>query len=148
MMDKEKMFHKFVAEFTDRNLEPFWKNNEALQFSGLLDHMKDNPDVHRLGIFFGETKGKHFQASLPLLEELSAHSNKKAIIDSEAEWLFLCGRDVFGEHIRSAAPTASGFVLVENELGENLGLGKMGPGGSITNIIDRGDYLRREKRSK
>jgi len=57
--------------------------------------------------------------------------------------MFLCGRDAFADNIVKANVN-SGLVLVQNEKDENLGLGILNEKG-IRNILDRGDFLRREK---
>ena len=62
----------------------------------------------------------------------------------------MCGRDIFDESIVSEIPKEliGKHVLVQNENDENLGLGIVKVGGSritIKNVIDRGDFLRREK---
>ena len=93
------------------------------------------------------TTGRQFKPSLYLLELLSKKSTNKIYINDKAEWLFLCGRDVFEESITIDNSTTD-FVLVQNQRNENLGLGKKMRKGKkiiIMNLIDRGDFLRRER---
>ena len=88
-------------------------------------------------------KGKRFQPSLYLLEKISKETKNKVFINDKAEWLFLCGRDVFSKNIVEDN-SSSELFLVQNCRDENLGLG-MKKGKLVKNIIDRGDFLRREQ---
>jgi ribosome biogenesis protein Nip4 len=71
------------------------------------------------------------------------------MVDDKAEWLFLCGRDVFGKSVVKANVN-SGIALVVNSKKEVLGYGKITGELKnkervfVKNILDRGDYLRRE----
>jgi ribosome biogenesis protein Nip4 len=110
---------------------------------------KINLDSKLIGLFLGEEK-KTFEPSLAFLELVSkGSSDKKIFIDANSEWLFLCGRDIFGKSIVKAN-ISTGFVLVQNSKDENLGLGKFTADLKlkdkvvVRNIIDRGDFLRRE----
>ena len=87
-----------------------------------------------------------FEPSLFLLELLSKQSKNKVFINSEAEWFFLCGRNVFPENIVKNASKEKIF-LVQSERDENLGLGMLTKDKGrrvIKNLKDRGDFLRRE----
>ncbi len=99
-------------------------------------------DVVASGVFLGSMK-KHFVPSFPLLEMIQ--TDKEAIVDKKAAWLFLCGRDMFKEGIKRL--NGKGLVLVKNELNEILGLGKVVNKGNVVikHVLDRGDFLRRER---
>ena len=103
-----------------------------------------------IGVFLGE-ESKEFKPSLALLELIAKKSDRKIFIDDKAEWLFLCGRDLFGKSIKKAN-VSEGLLLVQNLRDENLGLGKVVNNLKIKdkvvvkNVIDRGDFLRRERR--
>ena len=87
-----------------------------------------------------------FEPSLFLLELLSKRSKNKVFINSEAEWFFLCGRNVFPDNIVKNASKEKIF-LVQSEKDENLGLGMLTKDKGrkvIKNLKDRGDFLRRE----
>ncbi len=101
------------------------------------------------GIFLGKEKKGRFEPSLALLEILAPHSQKKAIIDEKGAWLFICGRDVFKEGVLSDPSLEPGeLVLVQNQQDENLGYGRICSGTvRILNLLDRGDFLRREQSS-
>lgn len=95
-----------------------------------------------LGVFLGEKK-KSFHPSPALIELLSKNSNSKSVVNEKAEWMFLCGKDVFAEN---TSGKQSGIVFVQNEYDENLGYGKwMKKKGRliIKNMLDKGVYLRK-----
>jgi ribosome biogenesis protein Nip4 len=79
----------------------------------------------------------------------------KVIIDRKTAWLFICGRDIFRKGLIETNNLKKGdFTLVMNEYNECLGFGKIslnlqGPPDSeqvaINNILDIGNFLRRER---
>jgi ribosome biogenesis protein Nip4 len=86
-----------------------------------------------------------------LLAEKKASS---IIVDKKTEWLFICGRDIFKQGIVNivGAGSKGEHVLVLNKRGECLGFGrivcdlsKTERGLAVKNILDIGDFLRREK---
>lgn len=102
-------------------------------------------------------KAKPYSAGLPItrkgkptiysLEKQAKETKNKVYINKKAEWLFLCGRDVFWENV-AKDDSEKDIFLVQNELDENLGLGKKDRKGKkiiIKNLKDRGDFLRRER---
>ncbi len=101
------------------------------------------------GLYLGEQKGKEFKPGLALLNMVSRASNCWVSVDDNAEWLFLCGRDIFAKSVVKSN-VKSGIVLVANKRGEILGYGRITGDVSkknsvyVKNILDRGDYLRRE----
>ncbi len=111
-----------------------------------------NREPENAGLYLGEIKGKHFRPGFPLLDLLGKMSEKKVVIDDKAEWLFLCGRDIFGKSIVKAN-VKTGPALITNKRDEVLGTGnvlnlKNKNKTAIKNIIDRGDLLRREMNKK
>ena len=90
------------------------------------------------------TEGRVFVPSFFLLELLKTHA-QTAVINTKSEWLFLCRRDILGEGvIKSGRLQEKEHVLVLNERSEVLGYGYY-VGGKIRNLLDRGDFLRRER---
>jgi ribosome biogenesis protein Nip4 len=79
----------------------------------------------------------------------------KVIIDKKAEWLFICGRDIFKRGIIDASKLLrkGDYTLILNERGDCLGFGRIVHNISekdekrvvVRNIADVGDFLRREK---
>lgn len=103
-----------------------------------------------VGEFMGERKAK-FSPSPALINKMSIHG-ERVIVDKKGAWLFLCGRDIFGNSVLDGKPQRGKPVFVFNQTGENLGYGvwlesKLLKTDEpiISNKIDKGLYLRREK---
>ena len=100
-------------------------------------------------MFLGRQERSDFVPSFQLLDRIMVHTARKVTLNEKAAWLFICGRDIFKEGILEAH---AGFlegdlVLLQNTLGECLGIGKwqVGKKIAITRVLDRGDFLRRER---
>ncbi len=111
-------------------------------------------DFYYAGIYLGEAKDREFFPSFNLLNMIVQKKGNRINLEKKAEWLFICGRDVFGEGItRVTGSTKKGdYVLVLNSYGECLGFGKIlrsleakRKGVAVKNILDLGDFLRRER---
>lgn len=120
-------------------------------FKGEKAIVKDD-NLLGAGLFLGESKDKEFKPSPAMMELISKNCDKKIFVDEKAEWLFLCGRDLFGKSI-IRSNVDSGLVLIQNEHDENLGYGKIISKVDtktskvvVKNILDRGYYLRRERK--
>jgi len=147
-MTKTNDLDKFTAKFTNKRIESIQIGRRYYLKNKELEEIRDRIDKEpqTIGVYLGEKtndKNKEFIPSMELLKLLSTVSEDKIFINKKAEWLFLCGRDVFEDSI--IKKKAEGLVLVQNENDENLGFGKT-KGNSIKNILDRGDFLRRERR--
>jgi len=144
------MIHEYIKQFTDKKYDNIIKvrkkyylvNPDLLAFSKTIDE-----EPFSIGIPMGEEKHKMFRASVALLEMVAKDSERTIQVDEKAEWLFLCGRDIFRKAIVGGHFIREGLILVQNTKNENLGLGKKVHDGqvSIKHIIDRGDFLRRER---
>lgn len=117
---------------------PKYYLDKETYYSGEKENIKN---LVASGLVLGHKKN-NFKPSLYLLELIAKDSSKKIVINSKAEWLFLCGRDVFKDSILKK--NATEFCLVQNEKDENLGFGLI-KGNLVKNMLDRGDFLRREK---
>ncbi len=100
--------------------------------------------VH-VGIYLGKA-GERFKPGFFLLELLKAQGQvKKAVVNQKAAWLFLCGRDILKESIiRKDMLEPKDDVLVLDPQGNVLGYGFY-MSERIRNVLDRGDFLRRER---
>ncbi|MCW4015721.1 MAG: hypothetical protein NWF06_05070 [Candidatus Bathyarchaeota archaeon] len=108
------------------------------------------------GAYLGAVKGTSFFPSFLLLEMITKGKANKMVVDKKTAWLFICGRDIFQQGILEQNNLKKGdYTLIMNEHNECLGFGKImvnlrGPPDSnkvaIKNILDIGDFLRREKR--
>lgn len=140
----------FVRRFTDEKINYAKKGkNYFLVNPELAEKEKNIPDKVSSGIILGTSEEREgFKPSIYLLEWLSPKTRNKVFVNDKAEWLFLCGRDVLPESIAKDISSKDIF-LVQNSRDENLGLGKKvrkGKSYFIKNILDRGDFLRRERR--
>ena len=101
--------------------------------------------VH-LGTYLGKN-GERFKPGFFLLDMLKKHA-KTVTVNQKAAWLFLCGRDVLKEGItRKDKIELHDDVLVIDEKGNVLGYGYY-MSDRIRNVLDRGDFLRRERDTK
>jgi len=145
--------NRFVSEFADEKIGGaiklknsfFLAEKELIRAKGRI-----RKEPFSAGLFLGETKNGRFVPGASLLDILSKKTKRKVFVGKKTEWLFLCGRDVFGRGIVKAN-AKEGLVLVQNERDENLGYGKITGDLSkkdkvvIKNLFDRGSFLRREK---
>ncbi|MBN1329894.1 MAG: hypothetical protein JXA54_10505 [Candidatus Heimdallarchaeota archaeon] len=136
-------------------IEVFITNNET--YSLLELNSQINP--YSVGIGLGEIKNKEFHLSLGGAFEISKLSEKKVIINSEAEQLFLYQRNVLCKSILfcNEAIEEKEKVLVMNERSIFLGIGKLllsakelrikenANKEGVLNLIDLGWYLRKGK---
>ncbi len=114
-------------------------------------------DYYYAGLYLGKIKNGMFFPSFNLLNMLVGVAANKIVVDQKAAWLFICGRDVFRAGILKVmgSKRREDVTLVLNEFGECLGFGKIiddltGSGGklAIKNVLDVGDFLRRETRGR
>ena len=123
-----------------------------------------NPQLKRLsgnfyyaGLYLGKVKNGVFFPSFNLLNMLVDVAVNKVVVDQKTAWLFICGRDVFGSGIIKVigSKRKGDATLVLNEFGECLGFGRLtgdldaAPKKvAVENVLDVGDFLRRETKSK
>ena len=142
---------QFAGNFTGKKIDSLMQGKEFYEApKEYFEHESLSRSINKKspGIILGKLRNEAFIPSLYFLEKLSAMTKNKVFINTKAEWLFLCGRDVFVEHITKKGDIKKIF-LVQNEKDENLGYGKMmNLNGQkvIKNLLDRGDFLRRERR--
>ncbi len=139
---------KFSKKFTNEFIDAVEIKRSFFLESNSLKEVRDSVSLEPLnsGLFLGKDDFV-FRPSAAFLELVSKSSSNKVFINEKAEWLFLCGRDVFTENVVKNKSSFDLF-LVQNERDENLGLGKFVKKGKqefIKNVFDRGDFLRREK---
>lgn len=112
-------------------------------------------DFYYAGTYLGKVKNGKFFPSFNLLAMLAKGDANKVIIDGQAAWLFTCGRDIFRRSIIAmyGSRKKGAHTLVMNEFGECLGFGKIvcsldekvqGDEVAVKNVLDVGDFLRRE----
>lgn len=139
---------EFIQEFTDREIKGIKQIGRRYFLVSKLQEVlagKINNDVFSMGLYLGEFKGR-FYPSPALVDMLAKMTDKKVYIQKKAEWLFLCGRDVFDSSI-TVKRVDQGLVMVQNERDENLGYGRIVVRKEnllIKNLLDKGHYLRKE----
>ena len=121
----------------------------------ILDIIKKKKKPFYVGNYLGKARGKKFFPSISLMNLVSKKSMNKVWIDNKAGWLFVCGRDLFSNGITKVAPGVKKgtITLILNDNSEVLGFGKVSKslnesGAVIENILDIGDFLRRERKRK
>lgn len=113
-------------------------------------------DFFYAGIYLGKVKNRKFFPSFNLLAMIAERKANKIIVDEKAEWLFICGRDLFERGILQVIGTKrkGDYTLIMNQRNECLGFGKIlhdmnekkGKHNVVVkNISDIGDFLRRER---
>jgi ribosome biogenesis protein Nip4 len=146
------MIADFISQFTDRKIENIIKiKGKYYLVSRELNELRQKikPEPEYIGLFLGEETKNCFKPGLALIDEIAKISDRKVFVNDKGEWLFLCGRDLFGKSVVKSNVN-NGLVLVQSMKDENLGYGKFvgniaNKGKTvIKNILDKGDYLRRE----
>jgi ribosome biogenesis protein Nip4 len=138
--------------FLDKNLILKRRDRHFL----LNDRLKRliSKDFFYAGTYLGKTKRGKFFPSFNLLRMIAEEKANKVIVDKKTEWLFICGRDIFKQGITEVigSKRKGDYTLILNQHGECLGFGKIlchldkaKDGVVIDNILDIGDFLRREK---
>jgi ribosome biogenesis protein Nip4 len=111
-------------------------------------------DFFYAGLYLGKVKNGMYFPSFNFLNMLVPVAANKVVLDRKAAWLFICGRDVFREGIARliGSQRRGDITLVMNEFGECLGFGMITANleeasgkVAIRNVLDVGDFLRREK---
>lgn len=151
--------NEFVAQFDsrillDKSLISKNRNRYYLLSRNLKQQVPK--DFFYAGTYLGAVKGASFFPSFPLLKMIAESKAKKTVIDKKTAWLFICGRDIFKKGILKENRLKKGnYTLILNEHNECLGFGKILHNIReennvnrvvIKNILDIGDFLRREKR--
>jgi len=108
-----------------------------------------------VGEYLGAVKGASFFPSFLLLSRIAERKANKLVVDKKTAWLFICGRDIFKKGILKGNDLKKGyFTLIMNKHDECLGFGKImlnlrgAPDENkvaVKNILDIGDFLRRER---
>lgn len=107
------------------------------------------------GLYLGKMRKGRFFPSFNLLKMIGKTKANKVVVDKKTEWLFICGRDIFKRGIKKVKGSMNkgSYVLILNMNDECLGYGKIlhnlnktSERVVIKNILDIGDFLRRESK--
>lgn len=147
----------FVSQFGAKiTLNPNLIVEKNQRYYLMNNHLKKlaQGDFYHAGLYLGKVKNNMFFPSFNLLNMLMDVALNKIVLDRKAAWLFICGRDVFRTGILRVygSKRKGASTLVLNEFGECLGFGKITSSLDeaeskvvVRNILDVGDFLRREK---
>jgi ribosome biogenesis protein Nip4 len=112
-------------------------------------------DFFYAGTYLGKIKDGKLFPSFNLLSIIAHEDANKVFVDKKTEWLFICGRDIFRQGITKVTGSTKkdDHVLILNSRGECLGFGKIlrnlerrSGNPVVRNILDIGDFLRRERK--
>lgn len=146
----------FSAELSlDERLVIKKGNRYFLLSEKLKDLTEKHGDWQCAGTYLGKVKDGNFHPSFPLLFMIAQKAKNRIIVDDKSIWLFVCGRDIFKEGILKieGSQKKGDYTLVFNKCCECIGYGKivenldkLKGGLAVKNLLDVGDFLRRERR--
>lgn len=120
--------------------------------------VKDKNLLGKHPIYAGECiahiRGPVLIPSIDFLQQIAKEARKHIIVNAKAEWLFICGRDIFAKGITSHNNPAMGDrVVILNQHKECIGFGDViapldGKRVVIKRLFDIGDLLRRERKTR
>ena len=144
-----------VELFLDKGFEVKNGNRYFLLNQKLKNLTKKHGGWLYAGTYLGKVeRGGVFHPSFPLLFMIAEKAKNRIVVDDKAAWLFVCGRDIFKEGILKieGSRRKGDYTLVFNRHGECLGYGviaknldKLEGGLAVKNLLDIGDFLRRER---
>jgi len=151
---------KLIADFASRynariNLDEKFVLKKDNKYFLLNNELKKliSKDFFYAGEYLGKTRKGRFFPSFNLLRMIAQVEANKISVNEKAAWLFICGRDIFRQGIVKVVGSneKGDYTLILNHHGECLGFGMIqrhlyGKGNevSVRNILDIGDFLRRE----
>ncbi len=153
-----KQMAAFASQFgAEIALNPEFIVEKAQRFYLLNPRLRKiaQSNFYYAGLYLGKVKSGVFFPSFNLLNLLLPVAQNKVVVNQKAAWLFICGRDLLREGIVrvQGSKRRGDFTLVLNEYGECLGFGKItadlgedAKDVAVKNVLDVGDFLRRERR--
>lgn len=146
------MIEDFVRKFTAHSVGYEQVGNAYYLIPKELKEIKSFTKPVMMGLYLGEDRKEKFLPSLALLAILAKTSEEKVCVKDIGEMDFVYGKDLRKRHImKFEGETKVGFLkLVMNRNGECLGYGKIigekdSEGVIVKNVLDIGDYIRRER---
>ncbi|HIH24823.1 TPA: hypothetical protein HA251_07360 [Candidatus Woesearchaeota archaeon] len=153
---RPKTFKEFCALFTDEELSSIVKIGRRYYHDPekLIDYAKERRmDPFSVGLYLGEER-HDFLPTSALIDLLAPHAQHRVAVGERAAWLYLCGRDILMDGVAQPGEHAEGtIVMVEDTHGNTIGVGrvtsrfelKMRNKVYIKHMLDKGEYLRRER---
>jgi ribosome biogenesis protein Nip4 len=157
-----ELIKNFVKRF-DAQISLDWglvarKGNKFFYLpQNLKSLVEKNRRYYYVGLPLGKVKHGKFFPSFPLLFMTVEKAKNRIVVDDKAAWLFICGRDIFKEGVMQVEGSREkgSYTLIFNKHGECLGFGrirqnldKVKKGVAVENVLDIGDFLRREKHQR
>ncbi|MFP3985735.1 MAG: hypothetical protein ACLFU9_07225 [Candidatus Bathyarchaeia archaeon] len=152
----------FAEKFnTNINLDPNLTIKKQNRYYLLLNQKQKQQITQHFyyaGTYLGKHKNQTFFPSFNLLQIIAKKKKaNKTTVDQKTEWLFTCKRDIFKQGIlkTTGSKRKGNYTLVLNQYGECLGFGKITHDLDkqtkrdqvvVKNILDIGDFLRREQK--
>ena len=99
-------------------------------------------------------RGERIIPSIDFLQWIAKRARRRVVVNAQAEWLFICGRDVSASSIiEHNDPNITELAVVLNERKECLGYGEViapldNKRGMLRRVFDIGDLLRREHKRR
>ncbi len=156
---KISSLQEFVSQFTAKKL---FDEKQLLQMGTefflvepelMALNKKLQKQLAYIGIYLGRFGAQHFIPSVWLVEQLGKNAEKKVFVNEKGEWLFVCGRNLWGGNIAKIEGELNkgDLAFVFNRYGECLGYGavvaeKLAKKAFLDRIFDIGDLIRRERR--
>ena len=154
---------KFISDFVERfgiKIEFDEENvvEKENRYFLLNDRLKGliADDFFYAGVYLGMVKSDVFLPSVNLLKIIAKNEKaNKVFVDERSAWLFICGRDLFKRGITKieGSRKKGDYTLILNRYGECLGFGiilkdldAVEKGVVVKNVLDIGDFLRRERK--
>jgi ribosome biogenesis protein Nip4 len=149
-------FEQFCRRFTQAEIPHVVIIGKRYYYDpkGLLAVAKEKRwDAFSVGLYLGEIK-KDFQPTSALIELLAQHVPERVVVGDKAAWLFLCGRDILMDGVLEPGVfDHNQLAFVADRKGNVLGYGKVvaSYNGTMRNktylkhVLDKGEYLRRER---
>ena len=149
------MLGEYVRSITPKNVVPE-KDLVKIGTRIFLRNVSLDVPKHAVaaGLYLGSTQNNKFVPSLNLLERVLPLTDRWVVVNDKAEWLVICGRDVWGPSIleRGAEFTVDERVLVLSKRRDILGVGRIvGKDFSKKDVavkmqFDIGDLIRRGRK--
>lgn len=156
MAEQIKNFMKFFDAQISLDWELVARRDKRFFYisPNLKSLVEKNQRYYYAGFPLGKMESGRFFPSFPLLFLIAEKAKNRIVVGDKAAWLFICGRDIFKKgivHVEGSREKGS-YTLILNRRSECLGFGrvrqsldKVKRGVAVENILDIGDFLRREK---
>ncbi|MBI4146110.1 hypothetical protein HY489_02115 [Candidatus Woesearchaeota archaeon] len=120
--------------------------------------VRDKDLLSKMPVYINECiahlRGETVLPSVGFLQRIGKRAKWRVVVNSDGEWLFICGRDLFGKSIVSHNnPQPGDRVVVLNQHGECLGYGDVAAPLDekrvvVRRLFDIGHLLRRGKKKR